>query len=242
MAKVGVFGTEQFYRRLVEGAHAGGDVSWVRLGPVEDSGAIAAAAECAVVVAEVGSGPARRRVQDALPRLQAPCLVVAGQATPDVLAAWLRAGAAEAVSAELSPRELVAHVRALRRRPTAPAAPTTTALVVGGLAIDRGRYEARVAGRLLPLTPRELSLLVYLVENQGRACRRAELADAVWEGRVTARSRTLDVHVGRLRGKLEGAALRLVTVPGVGYRLEASAEPGPDSRQEGMRCCRSEHR
>ena len=229
MAKVGVFGTAEFHARLDEQGQAGGDLSWVRLGPVDGAGAAAGAAECEAVVAACEANDPRSlaRVQEALPRLAAPCLVVVDHSGPEALVALLAAGAAEAVSASLSAREIVAHLRVLLRRSGVPAAETPGRLAAGRMALDRERYEATVDGRPLELTPREFSLLAYLLERAGRACRREELAQAVWEGEVPARSRTIDVHVGRLRGKLEGSGVQVTTLAGVGYRLEGEPHPLP---------------
>ncbi len=220
MAKVGAFGTAEFAAHLAEQGRAGGDLVWAALGPVDGPEAEARAAECeAVVVACEANDPRSvARIEEALPQLQVPCLVLVEQATPATLVALLAAGAAEALPASLTPREVVAHLRALLRRPQAAEPPMQ--LTAGRLVLDRERYEAAVDGRPLELTPREFSLLAYLLEHIGRACRREELAEAVWEGELPARSRTIDVHVGRLRGKLKGSEVAVTTLPGVGYRLE----------------------
>ncbi|PRX97306.1 winged helix-turn-helix domain-containing protein [Allonocardiopsis opalescens] len=91
------------------------------------------------------------------------------------------------------------------------------------LVVDRDSHRAWLDGDLLDLTHREFELLAHLHETQGRAWSRRQLIARLWGGDPAAGSRTVDVHVHRLRRKLRHHAARLVTVRGVGYRFE----PGP---------------
>jgi Transcriptional regulatory protein, C terminal len=99
------------------------------------------------------------------------------------------------------------------------AAPRSTDVIV----VDRDRRLVTVAGETLDLTYREFELLAFLVEHPGRVFSRAQLLRTVWD-QAEVGSRTVDVHVRRLRVKLDSEAGRLTTVRNVGYRLEPGAD------------------
>ena len=133
----------------------------------------------------------------------------------------LEMGADDYVVKPFSPRELVARIRAVLRR-THPA-PGTTPITVGRLSIDAAAHVVTVDGAPVALTRREFDLLRALVEAKGRVLSREFLLDHVW-GYTAAgeiESRTVDVHVRRLRQKLGAEGQRIGTVTGVGYRLES---------------------
>jgi DNA-binding response OmpR family regulator len=120
-----------------------------------------------------------------------------------------------------SPKELVARVRAVlrRARPTAD----TRLLTAGGIALDPARHQVTLAGAPVALTPKEFELLQTLMESAGRVLSREHLLNRVW-GYARAdeiESRTVDVHVRRLRAKLGSAGSRIATVKTVGYRFES---------------------
>jgi phosphate regulon transcriptional regulator PhoB len=132
----------------------------------------------------------------------------------------LEMGADDYVVKPFSPKELIARVRALLRRahPVAPA----RVLRAGDLTLDPERHEVQVAGAPVILTPKEFDLLHALVESPGRVLSREHLLARVW-GYARAgeiESRTVDVHVRRLRAKLEGQGGRIATIKGVGYRFD----------------------
>src|SRR5262245_22545474 len=164
----------------------------------------------------------RRLRQDPATRgLPVVMLTAKGEEVDRVLG--LELGADDYIVKPFSPKEVVARVRAVLRR----ARPVTegAALVIGQLVIDVARHTVRVDGGPIPLTPKEFDLLRTLAEARGRVLSRELLLDRVW-GYTAAEeieSRTVDVHVRRLRMKLGREGRRIVTVKGVGYRLDPEA-------------------
>jgi phosphate regulon transcriptional regulator PhoB len=133
----------------------------------------------------------------------------------------LEMGADDYVSKPFSPKELVARVRAVLRR--ARPAPEASVLRAGPMTLDADRHLVALGGRALELTPKEFDLLRALMEATGRVLTREHLLNRVW-GYARAdeiESRTVDVHVRRLRAKLGEEGRLIATVKSVGYRLEA---------------------
>jgi DNA-binding response OmpR family regulator len=133
----------------------------------------------------------------------------------------LEMGADDYLVKPFSPKELVARVRAVLRRARV-SVPTPT-LRAGALVLDAARHTVAIQGTAVVLTPKEFDLLQALMEAAGRVLSREHLLDRVW-GYARAdeiESRTVDVHVRRLRAKLGDEGRRIATVKGVGYRLEA---------------------
>jgi two-component system, OmpR family, phosphate regulon response regulator PhoB len=97
-------------------------------------------------------------------------------------------------------------------------------LRVGPVTIDTGAAVARVAGQPLDLTATEYRLLLVLVERRGRVQSRRQLLEAVWDTTADITTRTVDMHVQRLRRKLGPAAEWLDTVRGFGYRFRSEAQ------------------
>jgi DNA-binding response OmpR family regulator len=137
----------------------------------------------------------------------------------------LELGADDYVTKPFSPREVVARVRALARRGGMTDALAPVLLRYARLEIDEAAREARVDGRDIDLKPREFALLLQLASNPGVAFSRANLLEAVWGYDFDGDERTVDVHVRRLRAKLEdeSALPRCVeTVHGFGYKFARS--------------------
>ncbi len=161
----------------------------------------------------------RRLKQDAETRA-IPVIMVTGRVEEGDKVLGFEMGADDYVTKPFSPRELVARVRAVARRGRREERPTQ--LKAGDLEIDRHRFEVRVKGRAVELTPKEFELLAILVAAPGRVFGREELLDAVWGRDGFVEPRTVDVHVARLRGKFTAARLPVPgveTVRGVGYRF-----------------------
>lgn len=135
----------------------------------------------------------------------------------------LEVGADDYVVKPFSPRELMARVRAVLRR--AGPGPEEAPVAVGELTIDRGRHRVSWQGQPVRLTSKEFGLLLALAEARGRVLSRQVLLEQVWGYSYAEGTRTVDVHVRRLREKMPGLARLLVTVPSVGYRL-AGEEAG----------------
>jgi two-component system, OmpR family, response regulator RegX3 len=136
----------------------------------------------------------------------------------------LELGADDYVTKPYSPRELVARIRAVLRRghERSDGAPMT--LESGPVRMDVERHVVTVDGRETPLPLKEFELLELFLRNPGRALTRGQLIDRVWGADYVGDTKTLDVHVKRLRSKIEpepGQPRLLVTVRGVGYKLDA---------------------
>jgi DNA-binding response OmpR family regulator len=147
-----------------------------------------------------------------------PIIILTARSTESDRVVGLDAGADDYVTKPFSTRELAARVRAvLRRRRDEPAGP----VVYRGehLTADFEAVDIRVDGEPIRLTRREFELLRYLVENRNRVLSRDRLLERVWGYDRFVETRSVDVHVGRLRNKLKAAGRQIETVVGLGYRF-----------------------
>jgi two-component system response regulator RegX3 len=136
----------------------------------------------------------------------------------------LELGADDYVTKPFSSRELVARIRAVLRRRSEPEEITPAALEAGPVRMDVDRHVVTVNGGQVPLPLKEFDLLELLLRNAGRVLTRGQLIDRVWGSDYVGDTKTLDVHVKRLRAKVEpdpGAPRHIVTVRGLGYKFEA---------------------
>ena len=136
----------------------------------------------------------------------------------------LELGADDYITKPYSTRELVARIRAVLRRGTEPEDAESPILAAGPVRMDVDRHVVSVHGEPVSLPLKEFDLLEYLIRNAGRVLTRGQLIDRVWGSDYVGDTKTLDVHVKRLRAKIEpdpAAPRYLITVRGLGYKLEA---------------------
>jgi len=153
--------------------------------------------------------------------IAAPFLIISALGEVDDRVRGLRAGGDDYLVKPFSFVELLARLEALGRRSETIA--KETLLRVGDLAIDLIARNASRRGRKIPLLPREFQLLEYLVRNEGRVVSRAMLLQHVWDLHFDPSTNIIDVYVGRVRRKVDGAqAYPLIhTIRGIGYCLRA---------------------
>lgn len=137
----------------------------------------------------------------------------------------LTLGADDYLVKPFSPAELTLRVSALLRRLAAPPVAAGSTLAAGPLSIDRAAHAVTLDGAPLALTAIEYRLLLALVERRGRVQSRPTLLELVWEAQPDIQTRTVDMHVQRLRAKLGRHGFLIETVRGFGYRFSASDPP-----------------
>lgn len=174
-------------------------------------------------------------------RSTVPIIMVTAKSAELDTVVGLEVGADDYVTKPYRMRELVARMRAAMRRALPPVVPgpgtgpgsdpidsgllADQEVVVGDVSINAGRHEVVVRGEQVNLPLKEFELLGYLMQNAGRVLTRDMLIDRVWGQDYVGDTKTLDVHVKRLRSKIEsdpGSPTRIVTIRGLGYKYEAA--------------------
>ncbi len=152
-----------------------------------------------------------------------PIIMVTAKDSEADRVAGLEIGADDYVIKPFSVRELLSRVRAvLRRTDMSKNEKSSQVIKVGNIEIDIGKYEAKVNDKHINLRPREFELLYALCENKGNLMSREQIFDEIWGYTFIGNSKTLDVHIQRIREKIEKNPKdpkKLITVRGVGYKL-----------------------
>jgi DNA-binding response OmpR family regulator len=148
-----------------------------------------------------------------------PIIILTARTTEDERVTGLEVGADDYITKPFSLRELTARVRAVLRRADSGPEPATRVYHGTHLTADFDAVAVAVDGRAVRLTRREFELLRYLVQNKNRVVSRDRLLERVWGYDRMVETRSVDVHVGRLRNKLGPASQQVETVIGLGYRF-----------------------
>ncbi|MHB1536488.1 MAG: response regulator [Acidimicrobiales bacterium] len=159
-------------------------------------------------------------------RSRVPIIMVTAKTSEIDTVVGLEVGADDYVTKPYRLRELVARMRAVLRRSPAdgPTPENTDVIEVGELRLDPERHEVHLRGAPVPLALKEFELLEVLMDNAGRVLTRDTLIDRVWGSRYVGDTKTLDVHVKRLRNKVEDEPahpMRITTIRGLGYKFES---------------------
>lgn len=155
---------------------------------------------------------------------QVPIIMVSAKDSEIDKVVGLELGADDYVTKPYSPRELVARIRAVLRRGVAELGDDLAALEAGAVRMDVDRHLVTVDGAEVRLPLKEFELLEFFLRNTGRVLTRGQLIDRVWGADYVGDTKTLDVHVKRLRAKVEADPAnptRLTTVRGLGYKYDA---------------------
>ncbi|MBT2501800.1 response regulator transcription factor [Curtobacterium sp. ISL-83] len=157
-------------------------------------------------------------------RSSAPIIMLTAKDSEVDIVVGLELGADDYVTKPYSTRELLARIRAVLRRRTEDDPADSGILQVGGIRMDVERHTVSVDGSETAMPLKEFELLELLLRNAGRVLTRGQLIDRVWGSDYFGDTKTLDVHIKRIRSKIERVPSTpeiLVTVRGLGYRIEA---------------------
>ena len=171
-------------------------------------------------------------------RSQVPIIMVTAKSAEIDTVVGLEVGADDYISKPYRMRELVARMRAILRRASVDRGSTVDeeqvgGIVVGGVSLDAEQHRVVVDGSEIAMPLKEFEILHLLLANAGRVVSRETLIDRVWGIDYVGDTKTLDVHIKRLRGKVEpdpSKPTRIVTIRGLGYRFERpKGQPGRDN-------------
>ncbi|MBC7443581.1 MAG: response regulator transcription factor [Ramlibacter sp.] len=157
-------------------------------------------------------------------RSSVPIIMLTAKDSEVDIVVGLELGADDYVTKPYSTRELLARIRAVSRRRTDEVTEDDTVLAAGTVRMDLESHTVTVSGDTVNLPLKEFELLEYLLRNAGRVLTRGQLIDRVWGADYFGDTKTLDVHIKRIRSRIESTPsepLMLVTVRGLGYRFEA---------------------
>ncbi len=157
-------------------------------------------------------------------KVETPVLILSALGQVDDRVKGLRAGGDDYLAKPYAFSELLARIEVLARRRSA-ASGEPTLYRVGDLELDRLAHEVRRAGKEIPLQPREFRLLEYLMKHAGKVVTRTMLLENVWDYHFDPQTNVIDVHISRLRGKIEKGrdAQLLHTIRGAGYMIRDGA-------------------
>lgn len=159
-------------------------------------------------------------------RFTTPIIMLTAKADDVDVVVGLELGADDYITKPCNLKEVIARIRAHLRRNTLYSLPpeeNSAVLKHGKLVIDRGAHEIKAEGKVVNLRPLEFKLLTFLAERPNRVFSRQEIQEGVWESDVYVDSRTLDVHIRRLREKVERDPANpqyIITVRGFGYKFQ----------------------
>ena len=157
-------------------------------------------------------------------RSQVPIIMLTAKDSEVDIVVGLELGADDYVTKPYKTRELLARIRAVMRRRTEVEDDTDAVLEAGTVRMDVERHTVQVSGTVVPMPLKEFELLELLLRNAGRVLTRGQLIDRVWGADYFGDTKTLDVHIKRIRSRIEAVPSEptmLVTVRGLGYRFEA---------------------
>jgi two-component system phosphate regulon response regulator PhoB len=135
----------------------------------------------------------------------------------------LSLGADDYLTKPFSPQELILRIGAILRRVSLGSSRASDVIRIGELRIDKTAHRVSVSDQEIELTPTEFKLLLLLAERKGRVQARSHLLQTVWDAAPDIQTRTVDMHVQRLRNKLRAAGSMIETVRGFGYRINAGS-------------------
>lgn len=160
-----------------------------------------------------------KRLRNAPDTALLPIIMLTAKSEESDTIIGLELGADDYVTKPFSPKALVARVKALFRRLERTEEPTRSSLSFGPLVLDPGRHEATVKGKEISLTAKEFGLLEHLLRHPGRVLTRDVLLNAVWGYDYYGTTRTVDVHVRRLKMKIPLLNDAIISIKSLGYKL-----------------------